>query len=261
MLPRQSLLGSGVPAPHPARWGWQGSGQTPGCERWLLLQASGCARVRRCPGCPDLPPRDARQRETVLGFCFLLQLALRVALGWVCLRGAAGSSQPHPLRREREHLLMWFAPNALWWGENKKKKGYWYSGPGPPSFAPARKQPPSRVRRWCCPVCARLAAGRGRRRAGFASGAAVEGAGWLRGSASLPCLHHGQRTVSARSPRPACPHLSGATCFPSPPGSRAGPQPTSYFLIARKWRIPPGPVSVDAQIPRLWPRSSFSFAA
>lgn len=83
---------------------------------------------------------------------------------------------------------------------------------------------------------------------------------WMaRGSASLPCLHHGQRTVSARSPRPACPHLSVATRFPFPPRSPAGPQLTSYFLIARKWLIPPGLVSMAVQIPRLWPLTSFSF--
>lgn len=68
-----------------------------------------------------------------------------------------------------------------------------------------------------------------------------------------------RRARGSFSPQPpACPHLSAPTRFSSPPRKPAGPRLTRYFLIARKWLIPPGLVSMDVEIPRLWPPTSFS---
>lgn len=72
-----------------------------------------------------------------------------------------------------------------------------------------------------------------------------------------PCLLHVQRTVSPHSPWlvPTCQQQLLAS-HPLLEGS-AGPQLTSDFLIARKWLIPPGLVSMVVQSPQLWPLPSF----
>lgn len=82
-------------------------------------------------------------------------------------------------------------------------------------------------------------------------------AGGVVGAAGSPAP--AARVRGSFSPQPpACPHLSAPTRFSSPPRKPAGPRLTRYFLIARKWLIPPGLVSMDVEIPRLWPPTSFS---
>lgn len=62
----QSPLDLGVPVPPSHSW-------------WLNGMQTLLSSTRRCPGCPDIPSRDAQQRpKPALGFSFLSQLALGV---------------------------------------------------------------------------------------------------------------------------------------------------------------------------------------
>lgn len=141
---------------------------------------------------------------------------------------------------------MWFACGT--------QRRFWCDGPEPPALLlPSSGRRPRSVPQ--CPVypgltpCIPVGGGC---RLGFASRGAVEGAGWpfqppLPAPRAEDGLSHSPQLV--------------LTCqrFPSPPRIPAGPGLTSHFLIARKWLIPPGLVSMALQILLPWPLTSFSF--
>lgn len=137
---------------------------------------------------------------------------------------------------------MWFAPKRSSAEQKQPKRFFRYGGPSPAAAVPG-----------CLarPCLAQLDEADARR--------ALRAQVWWEepgGSASAPLLGRTRPTA-----RPGLSSLVGRSRFPFPARSPAGPQPTSHFLIARKWQIPAGLVSMaHGWIPRLWPLPSFSWA-
>lgn len=167
------------------------------------------------------------------------------------LSAALGSSQPLPLLREPRAPSDVVCPKTLL-GKNKKNKPKQSGFDRVVAARQPRSCPGAAVPGYLAlPCLSPLAAGSGGARRALHAQVCWEGHD---GSASAPAApgQHGRT-------RPASPRLSAALAPQSLP---AAPQPSSHFLIARKWPIPPGLVSMFQWLtdPSPWPLRSFSCA-